>query len=281
MANKSRVTEELKSFIEDNDDVLSKQTLSTYINDYKRFRSEMTNRKNIANLTQREIIDIVTNTELSKPNLLNIAIVILKWKNKEHSRLLKYRVDLLERTAEKQAKKNQDIIEKSNTSYDDLMTALETATGSDYILFYLLINLNTRNNDLIIKLADPKEEINDTDNFIVVGRNKATYIRNNYKTKKSYGAKTDVIRDVKFHKAVTTLLNDGYPYAFLNNKYKPYKQTEMGKFIASRFKKYLPESSLSQAVIYKIIQQEAESSGNIKMMKNIADSRGHSLSCQI
>ena len=275
----SHKTQELQDFISDNEDALSKQTIKSYINDYKRFRTEMNGRQNIYNLSQKEIIDIVKNTEYAKLNMLNIAIVFLKWKNKEHTRLIKYRTDLQDMKAEKQAEKNMEILENSGTNYDDLMTALNTATGSDYILFYLLINHNTRNNDLIMKLINNKQKelINDEENFMVVSPSKSTFIRNDYKTKKKFGTKKETIRDDKFQQAILKELNSGTEYLFVNNKLKPYKQTEIGKFIKSRFKKYLPNSNLSQAVIYKIIQHHAEENGNIKMMKNIADARGHSI----
>tara|TARA_R110002012_G_scaffold98259_1_gene235836 strand:+ start:494 stop:1402 length:909 start_codon:yes stop_codon:yes gene_type:complete len=279
----SHKTQELQDFIYENDDKLNKQTIKTYINDYKRFRTQMNGRQNIYNLTQKEIIDIVSKSDFNKLALLNIAIVFLKWKNKEHNRLIKYRTDLQENKAEKQAEKNMEILEKSGVDYHDLMGALDTATGSDYILFYLLIKLNTRNNDLIMKLISNKQKnlLNKEDNFMVVSPSKATYIRNDYKTAKSFGSKKDVIRDDKFQKFILKELVGGTEYLFVNNKLKPYKQTEMGKFIKARFKKYLPNSNLSQAVIYKIIQHHAEENGNVKMMKNIADARGHSINTQL
>jgi len=279
MANNitSHKTVELQDFIDAHEETLSKQTIKTYINDYKRFRTQMIGRQNIYNLTQKEIIDIVQKTDFNKRALLNIAIVFLKWKSKEHTRLIKYRTELMDNKAEKQAEKNVAILEKSGADYHDLMGVLDTATGKDYILFYLLINFNTRNNDLIMRVISrrDKDKLNKEENFMVVGASKSRYIRNDYKTAKSFGSKEDVVRDEKFQKIMLNVLCDGGEYLFVNNKLKPYKQTEMGKFIKSRFKKYLPNSDLSQAVIYKIIQNHAEQNGNIKMMKNMADARGH------
>ena len=276
-------TQELKDYIAENEDELSKQTIKTYINDYKRFRTEMNSKQNIYNLSQKEIIDIVSKSDYAKLNLLNIAIVILRWKNKEHSRLIKYRTDLQENRAEIQAEKNMEILNNAGADYHDLMGALDTATGTDYILFYLLIKHNTRNNDLIMKLLTnkQKDELNKEDNFMVVSPSKATFIRNDYKTAKSFGTKKDVIRDEKFQKFMMKELLNGNEYLFVNNKKKPYKQTEIGKFIKSRFLKYLPNSNLSQAVIYKIIQHHAETNGNMKMLKNIADARGHNMETQL
>ena len=276
----SHKTEELKEFIDDMEDELNKQTIKTYINDYKRFRSEMTGKHNLSNLPQSEIINIVKKTEYAKLNMLNIAIVFLNWKDKPINMLIKYRTDLRERRTENAVEKNIEIIKNSGATYEDLMEVLDKAKGTDFLLFYLLINYNTRNNDLIMRVIDKKDnEITKDENFMVVGKNKSTYIRQDYKTKASYGTKTDVIRNIKFQKYMKTELENDNEYLFVNNKLKPYKQTEMGKFIKSRFRKYKPleESNLSQAVIYKIIQHHAEENGNVNMMKNIADARGHSI----
>ena len=274
----SHKTEELKEWIDDNEDELNKQTIKTYINDYKRFRSEMTGKHNLSNLPQSEIINIVKKTKFAKLNMLNIAIVFLNWKDKPINMLIKYRTDLREKRTENAVEKNIEIIKNAGATYEDLMGALNKATGTDFLLFYLLINYNTRNNDLIVRVIDAKDsEITKEENFMVVGKNKTSYIRNEYKTKATYGTKTDVIRNIKFQKYIRTELENDNEYLFVNNKMKPYKQTEMGKFIKSRFKKYLKDSNLSQAVIYKIIQHHAEENGNVNMMKNIADARGHSI----
>ena len=285
-------TQEWIEYYEDNVDELSKKTLETYFNDYNRFRSEMRGKHNIYNLSQKEIMDIVSKTEWAKLNLLNIAIVILQNKNKEVSLLLKYRKNIQEGREDQQAAKNEAQIKKANASYDDLMRALDEATGKDYILFYLLINLNTRNNDLIMKLITNKQKdlLNEEDNFMIVSPSKSRFVRNDYKTNKSFGVKIDKIRDEKFQKMINKELLEGNEYLFVNNKKKPYKQTEMGKFIKSRFAFYLDvksadpkeevKTNLSQAVIYKIISEYAREFGGDKMKKDIADARGHSLDTQ-
>mgnify|MGYP003652241907 FL=1 len=103
-------TQEWIEYYEDNVDELSKKTLETYFNDYNRFRSEMRGKHNIYNLSQKEIMDIVSKTEWAKLNLLNIAIVILQNKNKEVSLLLKYRKNIQEGKFQEQADKNKSIL---------------------------------------------------------------------------------------------------------------------------------------------------------------------------
>lgn len=286
-------TQEWKEFEKFQYDKLTKKTLDTYKNDYKRFRNEMANKRNIYNLPQREIKSIVENAvglnangeKFGKLALLNIAIVLLKWKEKPTDLLIKYRTELQVGKNAVQTDKNKTIIENSGVDYHDLMGALDTAMGKDYLLFYLLINHNTRNKDLIIKVIsnkDKKELLNDEDNFIVVSPNKATFIRNDYKTAKSFGTKKVVIRDEKFVKYIKKELDIGSEALFTNNKNQPYKPADYSKYISSRFKKYLPDATkLTQAVIYKIITTHAHSNKDIPLMKKIADQRGHSLEVQM
>ena len=285
-------TLEWREYEKDQTDKISKKTLDTYKNDYKRFRNEMANKRNIYNLPQREIKSIVENAEgvnangvkFQKLALLNIAIVLLKWKLKPTEILIKYRTELQDGKNAVQTDKNKLIIENSGVDYHDLIGALDTSSGKDYLLFYLLINHNTRNKDLIIKVISNKQKelLNEEDNFIVVSPSKATFIRNDYKTANTFGTKKDVIRDEKFVKFIKNELDIGNEVLFTNNKRQPYKPADYSKFISARFKKYLPDATkLTQAVIYKIITSHAHSNKDIKLMKKIADRRGHSLETQM
>jgi vacuolar-type H+-ATPase subunit I/STV1 len=75
----------------------------------------------------------------------------------------------------------------------------------DYAILYLMTTYQTRNKDLILTIVKNKKETNDTDNFIVLGKSQATYIRNDYKTSYKYGAKTHVIKNLKFMNAIQGL----------------------------------------------------------------------------
>jgi hypothetical protein len=74
-----------------------------------------------------------------------------------------------------------------------------------YCLLYLMVTYNTRNKDLILSVVKSKKDINDTDNFIVLTKTQATYIRNDYKTAYKYGQKTQVIKNLKFLNAISNL----------------------------------------------------------------------------
>ena len=175
---------EWSGFVDAKKNDLTPQTLNNYSNGYERLRELLGGKKNIANITQNDIIDIIKNSEFHKPTILNIAIVIKQFKNKPVNKLLKYRATLIIEAKDEQPIKNANAIIDANTTYEQLQTALDEATGIDYILLYLLMNYNVRNTDLIIQpilSKDKKAKLNKEDNFIILTRNKAKYIRQDYK----------------------------------------------------------------------------------------------------
>jgi hypothetical protein len=74
-----------------------------------------------------------------------------------------------------------------------------------YAVLYLMTTYQTRNKDLILSIVKSKKETNDKDNFIVLGKSQATFIRNDYKTAYKYGQKTQIIKNLKFLNAIQGL----------------------------------------------------------------------------
>ena len=69
----------------------------------------------------------------------------------------------------------------------------------DYIINYLLLHYQVRNQDLVFDIVNKKRLTKDTDkNFMWLSGKKVVYTRNVYKTANSYGKKTDIITDPKF-----------------------------------------------------------------------------------
>jgi len=70
----------------------------------------------------------------------------------------------------------------------------------EYVVLYLLINLNVRNMDLIVS-----GEPTDSTNYFITEAGHVLYVRNSYKTFKTYGTKSNKIVDKKFRVAVDQL----------------------------------------------------------------------------
>jgi len=74
-----------------------------------------------------------------------------------------------------------------------------------FVILYLLMNYNTRNKDLVVKVVNDETNLNDDENFLFIREKDVVYIRNDYKTKERYGTKRDVIKQKKFFNSVQDL----------------------------------------------------------------------------
>ena len=71
-----------------------------------------------------------------------------------------------------------------------------------FVILFLLLNYNTRNKDLVLRVVNDESDLNEKENFIFIREKDVVYIRNDYKTKERYGTKQDVIKIKKFFNAV-------------------------------------------------------------------------------
>jgi len=63
-----------------------------------------------------------------------------------------------------------------------------------FVILFLLLNYNTRNKDLVVKVVNDESDLNEKENFLFIREKDIVYIRNDYKTKGRYGTKRDVIK---------------------------------------------------------------------------------------
>ena len=77
----------------------------------------------------------------------------------------------------------------------------------NFVILYLLLNYNTRNKDLVVRVTKDQADLNPNENFLFIRDKDAIYIRNDYKTKDTYGMKQDVIKSKKVFNAVQELDN--------------------------------------------------------------------------
>jgi len=74
-----------------------------------------------------------------------------------------------------------------------------------FVILYLLMNYNTRNQDLVARVVNNEDDINQNENFIFIRDKDVVYIRNDYKTKERYGTKRNIIKAKKFFNSVQEL----------------------------------------------------------------------------
>jgi len=71
-----------------------------------------------------------------------------------------------------------------------------------FVILFLLMNYNTRNRDLVLRVTNDEADLNEDENFLFIRDKEVVYIRNDYKTKERYGTKRDIIKAKKFFNAV-------------------------------------------------------------------------------
>ena len=72
----------------------------------------------------------------------------------------------------------------------------------NFVILFLLMNYNTRNKDLVLRVTNDQADLNPNENFIFIRDKDVIYIRNDYKTKDTYGMKQDIIKSRKFFNAI-------------------------------------------------------------------------------
>jgi len=132
----------------------------------------------------------------------------LQYKKKDTKKLADY---IFKQTADFQKDKDKRTAETKHelptlkNIKAELNTLYEKEDYRSFVILFLMVNYQVRNKDLIATVVSSKRETNNTDNFIIVGKSQATYVRNDYKTAFKYGAKTNIIKNKKFMNAINQI----------------------------------------------------------------------------
>ena len=204
-------------------DSLSEKTKSNYVNYYKRLRPLLD--KDIKNTSESKLIDTIdTAEELDKKtnelksippsvklSLLNVAIVIRQIYNESIEDLVKYRTKGKKTLNEATIIKNVDLKEKLPTlkelvEYTNKL--FSEGKYKNYILNYLILAFNVRNMDLNLTITRNAEQVNNKDNWIVLRKDTARYLRYVFKTATKYDCKENIISSKKVIEALKILLGE-------------------------------------------------------------------------
>ena len=178
--------------------------------------------KPIAETSEKKIIDIL-NTIENKNNsqaLLNIAFLIRKGEKLSVTQLEKKRKQDKDKINNTIKEKNIELKE-TLPSYDDIVEYMnylyDKSEWTDFVINYLLIHLQVRNQDLDFTIVTRKKDATDNNKnymWLQNSKGKVTFIRNVYKTavintpdgQHGYGQKINNITDKKFVVAIRRIL---------------------------------------------------------------------------
>ena len=216
--------------------------------------------KPVNETSENKILEIVK--EQSNVNnqqaLLNIGLVVRKLYGLSVKKLEDFR-EKNKKTITADIKKKNVELKETLPSYDDLIQYTEilweSSEWTDYIINYLLINYQVRNEDLDFTIIKRKKDANDTTkNYMWLQSGKVTYIRNRYKTDKTYGKKVNVITNKQFITAIRRVLGcqdselkcgifipnkNAIAYYIIKATYKQLGEGKYVKIIINHFRKNL------------------------------------------
>ena len=198
-------------------------------------------------------------------DMLNLIIVLRNIKELSVDKLKEYRSELKQQQKAHQVSKMADAGEKL-MSYVEFTKSLSEAYLKDewkkYIVNYLMMRYGVRNKDLNLSIVKTKKEMNDNNNYLLLKKDKVVYIRDDYKTHKTYGKKTHEIHDNLFHEAV--------------------KKAGVGKLITevqtSNGLRKLYINKMGEAKVFKMMIDHYYDKDEPANIKRLATDRGTSLS---
>jgi hypothetical protein len=198
-------------------------------------------------------------------DMLNLIIVIRNELELSIEKLKEYRSELKQQQKAHQVNKMADAGDKLMT-YDDFVKALQEAYNKQewkkYIINYLIMTYGVRNKDLNLEIVKTKKEMKEGNNYLLLKKDKVIFIRDDYKTHKTYGKKTHEIHDKLFYEAV--------------------KKTGLGKLIAeqqiSNGLRKLYINKMGEAKIFKMMIDKYYEDDDSASIKRLAADRGTSLS---
>jgi len=201
----------------------------------------------------------------TKLDMLNLIIVIRNELELSIEKLKEYRSELKQQQKAHQVTKMADAGDKLMT-YEDFVKALQEAYNKQewkkYIVNYLIMTYGVRNKDLNLEIVKTKKEMKEGNNYLLLKKDKVVFIRDDYKTHKTYGKKTHEIHDKLFYEAV--------------------KKTGLGKLIAeqqiSNGLRKLYINKMGEAKIFKMMIDKYYDDDDSASIKRLAADRGTSLS---
>jgi hypothetical protein len=169
-------------------------------------------------------------------------------------------------------------LKKELPTYKELNDAIKKETDPiKYIINFLFLKVNTRNMDIafidIHKSVENEDDLDKDRNHIYIKDGKAIFIRNKYKTFRSYGQKKNIIGVKKFVNIIKSILGDKDKVAlFATKKGTPIAVGAIGSY----FRRFMI-LGLKEGEIMKIVLKHIDEEGSYDQLRRVASNRGTSI----
>lgn len=274
------------ALIEEHTEDMKELSRMKWISDYKSL-VRLLEVDAVLQLDQEEILQRVMNAEHSYKNgkrierpyafntlysLIKVARLILEKEGRPTDKL-NLKLDVLNNKRKGQEEKNsKSKIDTIGLTTKDLHSKLrEIEDPQKYIINYLVVKLNVRNQDLNLVFKQPDEVVEKNENYLILDNEPVVrYIRQNYKTADVYGKKVWRISNKKFYDSVKTLMKQGKRFLLHNNNNnKRVPQNSQNRYIQDRTIERLGTNTIT-----KIITSEVIKNNDIDKLKDISKKRG-------
>jgi hypothetical protein len=263
---------EFNEFVMNFDRPVTPGTMKAYRSQYLIIRSNFN--KPLNQVSNKEFVEylnkattkggkeISTNT---KKNLMNTMVMVKKQVDEEqYKELYELREKLRGDVSTEIKEKHENLDINSMVKYDELVQYLKLQTNTSYIINYILLHYCTRNRDLNLTIAEYSGEIPDSENWLLIDKDKVIFVRNDYKTYNTYGQLIFDITQKIFIKNVKQLFKKGDT--------KLLKSKTFDKEIRGYTMKGLSETEICKIVIHHFL-----TSNRYSEVLEISKRRGTSL----
>ena len=172
---------------------------------------------------------------------------------------------------------SKELIAWENRQYID-------GNWAGFIIVHLMRVLSLRNKDLDLKIipatrSQRKGQAGDKNNYLILRKNNAQLVRNDYKTFKMYGKKKNILQSRKLNKAIRELIAErdlilGKDEIRLLSTIGGKKMNE--ESIAKKIRSYTFKG-LSETDYNKVFVSEVAEVKDMKKLEKISNNRGTSL----
>ena len=201
----------------------------------------------------------------TKLDLLNLVIVLRTIESMPTDKLKDYRRELANERVSKNVVKMQDLkddLMPIGEYREALMKAYENKEWKKFIVGYLMLTYGVRNLDTDVEIVkDKKDMTDDKQNYLILKPSKVTWVRNHYKTVKTFGVQTHVITDPEFIKAVK---KHGVGRIFAEGQ----MNNQMKKLLINK---------MNEARVFKMVIDELYDNKDTEGINRMSKSRGTSI----
>lgn len=197
-------------------------------------------------------------------DLLNLVIVLRTIQELSTEKLKEYRAELSKERLTSQVNKMQSVKETLMSLADfnaELMRAYEAGEYKKFIVNYLMSHYGVRNMDVDINIVKSKSGMTPTQNYLLLGKDKVTWIRNQYKTMKTFGIQQHEITDPEF---VSASKKQGIGRLFAEGQ------------LSNGIRKLLI-NGMGEAKIFKMVIDDSYDKKDTKRINELSKSRGTSI----